>query len=113
MNSEESSSSQFTIKRLFWMLIVASVAFKLADLSGVFRMVSSSWNLSQGAGRGQIFTSILVFALIAMAYIVWIGIRLPWLIDRFRSIRHKRRQRQQRLRDQYETLRKEDNSLRN
>jgi len=107
MNTEESSSSQFTIKRLFWTLIVASVAFKLADMVGIFGMISRSWDLSQGTARALIVTSIIVFSLIMVAYIAWIGIRLPWLIERFRSIRHKRRERQQRLRDEYETLRKQ------
>lgn len=110
MNTEESSSNQFSIKRLFWTVIVASVAFKLADMTGVFGMISRTWELSQGTTRALVVTTIIVFGLIVMAYIAWIGIRLPWLIERFYTIRQKRRDRQQRLREQYETLRREVDS---
>ena len=103
----ESSSSQFTIKRLFWTMIVASVTFKLAETIGFFRMITSTWDRSQGTESLMITGLVIIVASIIMAYIFWIGIRLPWLIERYRSIREKRLQRRQQFREQYETLRKE------
>ena len=105
---QESSSSQFTIKRLFWTMIVASVAFKLAEMLGFFRMITTTWNRSEGAQSVMLTGLVIIIGSVMMAYIFWIGIRLPWLIERYRSIRQKRQQRRQEFRDQYESLRKEE-----
>ena len=103
----ESSSSQFTIKRLFWTMVVASLVFKLAESVGFFRMITNAWGQSQGSQTFKITVFLIIIAAVILPYIFWIGIRLPWLIERYWSIRKKRLQRRQQLRDEYEALRKE------
>ena len=85
--------SQFSIKRLFWTMIVASAVFKIADMTGLLGFISSNWEFARGNYRVIIIISIIVFTAIAVFYIGWIGIRLPHLIDQYRDIQKKRSER--------------------
>ena len=85
--------SQFSIKRLFWTLIVASVIFKIADMSGLLSMIAGNWEFARGNNRVIIIISIIVFTVIAIIYIAWLGIRLPHLIDQYLAVEKKRKER--------------------
>lgn len=104
--SQSTISSQFTIKRLFWTLIVASVVFKLADMTGLLRAITNNWDFARGNHKVLLVISILAFALIALVYIAWFGIRLPYLIERYVEVRKKREQRREEFREEYEAWKK-------
>ena len=89
--------SQFSIKRLFWTMIVASVVFKLADLFGFLNLISMTWEAARGNQLVLVIISIIAFTVIAIIYIAWLGIRLPHLIEQYVVIQKKRNQR----RDEY------------
>lgn len=78
-------------------MIVASVVFKLADISGFLGLIAGNWEFARGSGRAVIIISIIIFALIAIVYIGWLGIRLPYLIDQYQKIRSKRKLRRDEL----------------
>ena len=90
-------SNQFSIKRLFWTMIVASVVFKLADMLGLLSGMAQMWNAARGNQAVVVIISIIVFTVIAIIYIAWLGIRLPHLIEQYVVIQKKRNQR----RDEY------------
>lgn len=71
-------------------MIVASLIFKLADVTGVTDFVRQSWEASRDNQRVVIVISIIAFALIAIGYIAWIGIRLPYLLEKYFEIKRKR-----------------------
>lgn len=96
-SNRSSTSNQFSIKRLFWTMIVASAVFKLADMFGFLGLIAGNWELARGSGRGLIIISIIVFSVIAVVYIGWFGIRLPHLIDQYFEIRKKRQLRRNEL----------------
>lgn len=101
-----SSAGQFSIKRLFWTLIVASLVFKIADMIGLLGALAGNWEFARGNGRVLIVISIIVFSFIALVYIGWIGIRLPHLVDQFMEIRKKRIDRRERYRQEFEAWRR-------
>jgi hypothetical protein len=98
-----SVASQFSIKRLFWTLIVASLIFKLADATGVIDFVIQSWTTSRDSQRVAIAMSIIASSLIAIGYIAWIGIRLPFLFEKYFEIRKKREARRKQFKQELET----------
>jgi hypothetical protein len=102
---QKAVSNQFSIKRLFWTLIVASVIFKLADMTGLMTFVSDNWDYARGGQKLAILLSIIAFALVSFFYIGWLGIRLPWLIERQLIVRRKRNQRREKLRQEIEAWR--------
>jgi len=102
---QNSVSSQFSIKRLFWTMIVASVIFKLADMTGILGFIASNWEFARGSHKITIVFSIVAFSLVAVVYIAWIGIRLPWLIDRYLIVRRKRHRRREKFRQEFEAWR--------
>jgi len=102
-----STSSQFTIKRLFWTLVVASVIFKLADMIGVTDAIGGHWELARGPHKVVLVISLILFSLIAVVYIAWIGIRLPYLIEQYFHIRKKRQLRREQYRKKYESWRQD------
>ena len=104
---QQTSSSQFSIKRLLWTLIVASLIFKLADMTGITKVISGQWEFARGSNRYLLVMSIIVFALIAIVYIMWLGIRLPHLLEQYFEIRKKRQRRREKYRQEYESWRKE------
>jgi len=95
MNTSQRSpvASQFSIKRLFWTMIVASAVFKLADMLGLLTGIANTWELARGNQRVVVIISIIVFTVIAVIYIVWLGIRLPHLIEQYIALQKKRQQR--------------------
>ena len=105
-SEQKTVSSQFSIKRLFWTLIVASVIFKLADMTGIFGFVLSNWEFARGGQKVAIIFSIIAFSVVSIFYIAWIGIRLPWLIERRMIIQRKRNHRREKLRQEFEAWRK-------
>ena len=102
---QKAVSSQFSIKRLFWTLIVASVIFKLADMIGMLDFIADNWEFARGGQQVAIIISIIAFSLVSLFYIGWIGIRLPWLIERFLIIQRKRNHRREKLRQEFEAWR--------
>lgn len=101
-----STAGQFNIKRLFWTMIVASVVFKIADMTGLLGALAGNWEFARGNGRVVIVLSIVVFSFIAMIYIGWIGIRLPHLVEQFFEIRKKRINRREKYRQEFDSWRK-------
>ncbi|QEG20158.1 hypothetical protein [Mariniblastus fucicola] len=103
---ENQASNQFSIQRLFWTLIVASVIFKLADMTGIVDAFSSSWKFARGNGQVGVIISVIILSLVVMVYIGWIGLRLPWLIEQSSEIRKKRAQRRKQLLRELESRQK-------
>ena len=101
-----STSGQFSIRRLFWTMIVASIVFKLADMTGFLHLIAGNWYLARGTGRAWIIFSIVLFTIIAIVYIAWFGIRLPYLIEQRIVQRKKRQQRRDQFQKEIEAHRK-------
>jgi len=108
MNTPDRSpvGSQFSIKRLFWTMIVASAVFKIADVLGLLNSIALMWGMARGNNRVLVIISILVFTVIAVIYIGWIGIRLPHLIEQRLAIQKKRQQRRSEYLQMLESARK-------
>ncbi len=85
---------------------MASVAFKLADMSGILQAVAGHWEFARGNHKVLLVASLLAFALIALVYIAWFGIRLPYLIEQYIEIRKKRQRRKEEYRKEFEAWRK-------
>ena len=100
-------ANQFSIQRLFWTMIVASVVFKLADMFGFLSLISITWNSARGNQQVLIIISVIVFTVIAIYYIAWLGIRLPYLIDQYVVIQKKRNQRRTEYRQAAEANREQ------
>ncbi len=103
--SPSSTSNQFSIKRLFWTMIVASVVFKLADLVGLLDLIAGNWEFARGNSRAGIIVSIIIFTVIAVVYIGWLGIRLPYLIEQYLVLKKKRDQRRKQFEKELEVHR--------
>ncbi len=86
-------------------MIVASVVFKLADMVGLLQLIAGNWEFARGSGRAAIIVSIIVFSAIAIVYIGWLGIRLPYLIAQNMELRKKRDQRRERFKEELEASR--------
>lgn len=99
-------SNQFSIKRLFWTMIVASVFFKLADMLGLLSGMAQMWNAARGNQAVVVIISIIVFTVISIVYIAWFGIRFPHLIEQQVAIQRKRKQRRNEYRQLLESKRK-------
>jgi len=95
--------SQFSIKRLFWTMIVASAIFKLSDMLGLLSGVALMWNAARGNQAVVVIISIIVFTVIAIVYIAWLGIRLPHLVEQQVAIQKKRQQRRNEYRQLLES----------
>ena len=87
-------------------MIVASCLFKLADMVGFLGLIAGNWELARGNGRGVIVISIIIFSVIAIVYIGWLGIRLPHLIEQYFEIRKKRQIRRNELIQTFESSQK-------
>jgi len=98
--SKSPIGSQFSIKRLFWTMVVASAIFKLADMTGLLGFISSNWQFARGNYRVLLIASIIAFTVIAIFYIGWIGIRLPHLIEQHIDIQKKRQARREKYREE-------------
>ena len=86
-------------------MIVASVVFKLADISGILQLIAGNWEFARGNGRATIIISIIIFSLISVVYIGWFGIRLPHLIDQIVAVKKKRNLRREQFKQELEKLR--------
>jgi hypothetical protein len=81
-------------------MIVASVVFKLADLVGLLDLIAGNWEFARGNSRAWIIISIIIFTVIAIVYIGWLGIRLPHLIEQHLALKKKRDHRRQLYKEQ-------------
>lgn len=100
--SNNSAASQFSIKRLFWTLIVASVVFKIADVTGLLAAFNGNWEFARGSGKVIIVVSLIAFSLITLIYIGWLGIRFPHLVDQYIAIRKRRQKRREEFIEEFE-----------
>jgi len=87
-------------------MIVASVVFKIADQMGLLGFIASNWEFARGSQKVTIIFSIIAFSFVAVVYIGWLGIRLPWLIDRHLIVRRKRSLRREKHRQEFEAWQK-------
>lgn len=84
-------------------MIVASIVFKLADVTGLLGFIANVWEFARGNGRAVIILSVIVFTLITIVYIGWLGLRLPYLIEQQFEIKKKRDLRRQKFLDEYKS----------
>jgi hypothetical protein len=95
-SQHEAAASQFSIKRLLWMMFVAALFLKLGQLTGAVEFFSRWMELS-GANSFWPFAAAVTTFAVAIVYIGWFGIRLPYLIARYRDIRKRRKRRYENL----------------
>lgn len=102
----EAIASQFSIKRLMWMVFVAAVFLKLAQLSGISDFFKLQWQENYGVGSGWVLLIVGATVSVGLVYVGWFGIRLPYLLARYREIRNRRLKRRAQLEAEVDATKK-------
>lgn len=88
------------------MVFVAAIFLKLAQLFGITTFFERQWLDAYGVGGGWVLVIAIAVVMVALAYVGWFGIRLPYLIARYRDIRKRRIRRREQLEAEVDKARK-------